>query len=895
MRCAVLFAVLSLCLCPHAFGQGQPGNGPPVLSPLTLTVTGNGSISPNLNNRLLRIGATYTITAIAGPGFIFSHWTGVEGADSSRLRFVMQSNLVLQAHFVPNPFLSLKGPYAGLLLEAGAMTYTNSGLFTASLTDHGRLTARLRLGGKDYALSGLFNAAGGFSNAIPRRGLTPLSVQLQLDFADREKMSGWVTDNSFTTAVTAYRATFSRTTNPAPAGGKRYTLVLGANEDSSLIPGGSGFGTVTVDLSGNIRFAGTLGEGSKCSQSSFVSKTDEWPLFAWLPSRRGSILGWLVFTNEALSDLRGRLSWFKVAQPHAKLYPAGFSLRVGLEAVGAQYSYSKGVPLLTLPTNGGVVVLEQGNLTQSLTNAFGLSTNNRVAGSNGLSLALNLGSGLFSGKLTDPASRSRLAIHGALLLKQNAGFGYFANVDQTGPVYVGPQADTAAPPPAISVVAPDGRASESGLDSGTFTVRRTGSTGSKLTVTYSLAGTAANGLDYATLSGRVIVPAASASTTVTVSPVDDDTPEDEETVVLTLSPDAGYVVESPDSATVAIADSEPPPPTVTVVATDESASESGPDPGAVTIRRTGSTDSALIVTYSIAGTAVNGVDYTKLSGSVTIPPASESATVTISPIDDAVVEGDESVVLTLTTGDAYRVGSPSSATVTLADNDTPPTGGTNLPSRVLNLTNWKLTLPVDTSHAGSPDEIRQPELAGFSDTNYFRVNDAGDGVVFVAPCGGATTSGSSYPRSELREMVSNGSANASWFTTFGTHTMEITQAITHLPVVKPHVVAGQIHDANDDVIVFRLEGTKLFIDQNGANGPTLTSNYRLGDVFTVKFVARNGGVECFYNGQYIYTYSVSASACYFKAGCYTQSNTSRGDAPTAYGEVVIYGLSIVHE
>jgi len=63
----------------------------------------------------------------------------------------------------------------------------------------------------------------------------------------------------------------------------------------------------------------------------------------------------------------------------------------------------------------------------------------------------------------------------------------------------------------------------------------------------------------------------------------------------------------------------------------------------------------------------------------------------------------------------------------------------------------------------------------------------------------------------------------------------------------------------------------------------------------VKFVARNGGVECYHNGQYIYKYSVSTSGCYFKAGCYTQSNTSKGDAPSAYGEVVIYAVSVRHE
>jgi len=228
------------------------------------------------------------------------------------------------------------------------------------------------------------------------------------------------------------------------------------------------------------------------------------------------------------------------------------------------------------------------------------------------------------------------------------------------------------------------------------------------------------------------------------------------------------------------------------------------------------------------------------------------------------------------------------------DTTLPPLVIATLPSGVLNLINWKLTLPVETSHAGSPDEILQPELNGFQDARYFHVNDTRNGVVFKAHCGGATTSGSGYPRSELREMSNNGIDKASWSTTSRTHTMEITQAITHRPDVKPHVVAGQIHDADDDVIVFRLEGTKLFIDENGNTGPVLTANYQLGDIFSIKFIAGNGGVECYYNGKYIYKYSVSTSGCYFKAGCYTQSNTSKGDAPTAYGEVIIYSLSVKH-
>ncbi|MEZ4221485.1 MAG: polysaccharide lyase family 7 protein [Polyangiaceae bacterium] len=213
-----------------------------------------------------------------------------------------------------------------------------------------------------------------------------------------------------------------------------------------------------------------------------------------------------------------------------------------------------------------------------------------------------------------------------------------------------------------------------------------------------------------------------------------------------------------------------------------------------------------------------------------------------------------------------------------------------LPSAVLDLTNWKLTLPI--GNQGSPTEVEQPALATFAHPEHFFAQ--GDHVVFRAHAGGTTTSGSSYPRSELREMINAGADLASWSTTSGTHSMRIKQAITHLPVVKPHVVAGQIHDANDDVIVFRLEDKKLFVDINGTTGPTLDANYQLGSVFTVQFVAEKGAIKALYNGTLAHTLSIDVSGCYFKAGTYTQSNLSKGDAAAAYGEVQIYELEVTH-
>lgn len=232
---------------------------------------------------------------------------------------------------------------------------------------------------------------------------------------------------------------------------------------------------------------------------------------------------------------------------------------------------------------------------------------------------------------------------------------------------------------------------------------------------------------------------------------------------------------------------------------------------------------------------------------------------------------------------------------------TDETATDKLPSAVIDLTNWKLNIPVAGSN-GFSKEIMQPDLNGYAD-EYFHVNTAGDAVVFRAHANGVTTKGSSYPRSELREMQNNGKDKASWNIASGggTHTMLITQSVTHLPTQKPHVVVGQIHDADDDVIVFRLENKKLFIDHNGTAGPVLTSNYQLGTKFTVQFIAGGGAVRCYYNGTYVESYSSTATGCYFKAGMYTQSKTTEKggredkDDANAYGELEVYSLTVTHD
>jgi len=107
--------------------------------------------------------------------------------------------------------------------------------------------------------------------------------------------------------------------------------------------------------------------------------------------------------------------------------------------------------------------------------------------------------------------------------------------------------------------------------------------------------------------------------------------------------------------------------TVTLAANDPTATEQGLTTGQFTVARSGSTASPLTVLFNRSGTATNGTDYAGIGTQVTIPSASSSTTVTITPLTDTLAEGDETVTLTLTADAAYTVGTPSSGTVTIKD------------------------------------------------------------------------------------------------------------------------------------------------------------------------------------------------------------------------------------
>jgi len=116
---------------------------------------------------------------------------------------------------------------------------------------------------------------------------------------------------------------------------------------------------------------------------------------------------------------------------------------------------------------------------------------------------------------------------------------------------------------------------------------------------------------------------------------------------------------------------------VSVAVSPAAADEDGATNLVYTFTRSNTSAGALTANFSVGGNATFNTDYTQISasgfsssaGTVTFAAGQATTTVTIDPTADGTVEPDETIILTVTTGAGYNVGSPSSATGTIMNDD----------------------------------------------------------------------------------------------------------------------------------------------------------------------------------------------------------------------------------
>jgi cyclophilin family peptidyl-prolyl cis-trans isomerase len=171
-------------------------------------------------------------------------------------------------------------------------------------------------------------------------------------------------------------------------------------------------------------------------------------------------------------------------------------------------------------------------------------------------------------------------------------------------------------------------------------------------------------------------------------------------------------------------------PTITLALSPTSVSEDGTNNLIYTFSRNGDLSAALTANYKVAGTATFNTDYTRIgtgnftatSGTITFAAGASTATLTIDPTADTVVESNETVALTLATGTGYTIGTTTAVTGTIVNDDVP----------VINLSANQTIVEGNSN----PQNVTYTVTLSRSDTRVITVN--------YATANGTATAGSDY-------------------------------------------------------------------------------------------------------------------------------------------------------
>ncbi len=270
------------------------------------------------------------------------------------------------------------------------------------------------------------------------------------------------------------------------------------------------------------------------------------------------------------------------------------------------------------------------------------------------------------------------------------------------------------------------------------------------------------------------------------------------------------------------------------------------------------------------------------------------------------------------------------------------------PASNFDLTDWSISLPIDSNKDGVADNVPENYLAsGLTIKPLFYTADDG-GMVFLAPIDGPKTSkNTKYTRTELREMLRKGNARIktkgitqnNWVFSSAKRkikkkaggvdgTLDATLAVNHVTTTGDakqigRVIVGQIHATNDEPV--RLYYRKLPNNTHGAiymahepltgdeqwydligsrasNAKNPEDGIKLDEVFSYRIhveghllrvtIMRAGKEDVVQEVDMTNSgYDKSNQYMYFKAGVYNQNNT--GDN-TDYVQATFYQLENKH-
>lgn len=367
-------------------------------------------------------------------------------------------------------------------------------------------------------------------------------------------------------------------------------------------------------------------------------------------------------------------------------------------------------------------------------------------------------------------------------------------------------------------------------------------TAGALAVSYAMSGTATNGTDYATLSGTAVIPDGAAGVDVTVTPTDDGEVEGTESIVMTLSPGAGYSIEVPQG-TLQLGDNETPPITLgfqtATGATTEAADGTTGQFRDIPVTLSAAATVPVSVEYSAApGSALaDDVDWTLVDaangnapigrGTLTFAPGVTTMNVRVRIRDDGVIEGAENAVIELRNANDVRIStSRDTHTLTISDaNNTGPRASLLIASSTRSEADIREPMLMAVLDAPSPTSVTVNfSTSGTATAGSDYTLSANSAVI---PAGQQflllplTLVADAVPETSETIVVTLTGATGATLGTRLTHTITLTES--NQPIVGISAQAGTIAESG---------ATSFTISRTGSTAVALTVNYAMGGTAT---------------------------------------------------------------
>ncbi len=261
--------------------------------------------------------------------------------------------------------------------------------------------------------------------------------------------------------------------------------------------------------------------------------------------------------------------------------------------------------------------------------------------------------------------------------------------------------------PTIQFNSATGTAAESTTS---FNIQLDLSAASGLTSTVDYALTAGDpaatgtGTDYTLANGTATIAAGATTANLATTVVNDALDENNEIFIVTISnPNANVALGNNTTHTYTIQDNDDPP---TVQFNATSSSETEGTNGTLQVDLSAASAKDVTVNYAVQAASTGtggGTDYTLADGTLTISAGSTTGNITVTGADDALDEDDETVVVLLSSPGNSSLGTNTTHTFTITDNDATPTIQFNATSSSKSEGTTDHTIQVDISAAAGRD------------------------------------------------------------------------------------------------------------------------------------------------------------------------------------------------